>query len=53
MNSYGYKQIGINLGYKTFFNLNFKKVDPFCTLLLRSYTVSIHVHCMCLAESIN
>ena len=23
MNSYGYKQIGINLGYKTFFNLNF------------------------------
>ena len=31
----------------------FKKVDPFCTLLLRSYTVSIHVHCMCLAESIN
>ena len=23
MNSYGYKQIGIYLGYKTFFNLNF------------------------------
>ena len=33
--------------------VGFQKVDPFCTFLLRSYTVSIHVHCMCLAESIN
>ena len=31
----------------------FKKVDPFCTILLRSYTVSIYVHYMCLAERIN
>ena len=39
MNSYGYKQIGINLGYKTFFNLNFILTYNMYVPVLSSYCV--------------
>ena len=39
MNSYGYKQIGIYLGYKTFFNLNFILTYNMYVPVLSSYCV--------------